>query len=63
MRFTLQSSQAVSVDCKDVVTLLGGGSMPDFIEGFVEFRWFLRGTCQPQILLVLLASTRLWDAL
>jgi hypothetical protein len=35
VRFTLQSSQAVSVDCKDIVTLLGG-TVPAFIEGFVE---------------------------
>jgi hypothetical protein len=33
--FTLQSSQAVSIDCKDIVTLLGG-TVPAFIEGFVE---------------------------
>lgn len=35
VRFTLQSSQAVSVDCKDIVALLGG-SAPAFIEGFLE---------------------------
>jgi hypothetical protein len=33
--FTLKSSQAVSIDCKDIVTLLGG-PVPAFIEGFVE---------------------------